>query len=74
MTITNMPIEECAEPELAVRPAKHAGNGGFKPSKLSDSTIMHRLLPPQSHAHIGIFEAIARRAEGDVKLAVLLGL
>jgi hypothetical protein len=43
MTITNMPIEEYAEPELVVRPAKHAGNGGFKPSKLT-ATLKRRAL------------------------------
>jgi hypothetical protein len=43
MTITNMPIEESAEPELVVRPAKYARNGGFRPSKLT-ATLKRRAL------------------------------
>ena len=43
MTITNMPIEEYAEPERVVRPAKDGGNGGFKPLKLT-ATLKRRAL------------------------------
>jgi hypothetical protein len=43
MTITNMPIEEYSEQELEVRPAKDAGNGGFKPFKLT-ATLKRRAL------------------------------
>ena len=43
MTITKLPIEEYAEPELVVRPARDARNGGFRPSKLT-ATLKRRAL------------------------------
>jgi hypothetical protein len=43
MTTTNVPIEEYAEPERVVRPAKDGGNGGFKPLKLT-ATLKRRAL------------------------------
>jgi hypothetical protein len=43
MTIPNTPIEEYSEQELVVRPAKDAGNGGFKPFKLT-ATLKRRAL------------------------------
>jgi hypothetical protein len=43
MTITNRPIDEYREQELVVRPAKDAGNGGFKPFKLT-ATLKRRAL------------------------------
>jgi hypothetical protein len=43
MTITNRPIEEYSEQEHVVRPAKDAGNGGFRPFKLT-ATLKRRAL------------------------------
>jgi hypothetical protein len=43
MTITSMPTEECSEQEPVVRPAKRAGNGGFRPLKLT-ATLKRRAL------------------------------
>jgi hypothetical protein len=43
MAIRNMPIEEYSEQDLVVRAAKGAGNGGFKPFKLT-ATLKRRAL------------------------------
>jgi hypothetical protein len=43
MAIRNMPIEDDSEQELVVGAAKDAGNGGFKPFKLT-ATLKRRAL------------------------------
>ena len=43
MTMTSMPTEECSEQEPVVGPAKKAGNGGFRPLKLT-ATMKRRAL------------------------------
>jgi hypothetical protein len=66
MAIRNMPIEEYSEQELVVGAAKDAGNGGFKPFKLT-ATLKRRALKrnlknQKPRANRG---AVTSGAEGD---------